>query len=296
MTLRRDAREKTGFTLIELLVVIGIIVILAALLLPALSRAKEQANSTTCKSNLRQIGIALEHYSSDFNAYPLFLYGNPNPPAGTSPNVYWFEDLEPYSKAHWNTNVYAGKSDSAGRIFLCPSYALSVGTVPAWPAGRDGWGIFGSYGYNWIGVGLEPASAGGSARCLGLGGNTGGSMPTLDYPPTKASDVASPSQMVAVADANFITLAPINNNSWAGCSDLEFFEAAQYMNGASQQIIPTALADDRKRHDHGRRNVQFCDGHVESMAWPQLFNFHDDSVLCLWNNDHRPHQEITENW
>lgn len=55
-------KRKTGFTLVELLTVIGIIGVLVGLLLPAIQRARESARSTQCKSNLRQIGIAMTRY------------------------------------------------------------------------------------------------------------------------------------------------------------------------------------------------------------------------------------------
>ncbi len=79
----RRAVSTNAYTLLELLVVVVIISILAALLLPALSRAKERARRVNCSSNLHQIGVAMESYADESNcSLPMGHWTMQSPPPG----------------------------------------------------------------------------------------------------------------------------------------------------------------------------------------------------------------------
>lgn len=114
--------RRRGFTLIELLVVIAIIAILAALLLPALGRAKQAAKGTGCLSNLRQWGQATHLYASD-NDDLLPQDGTPNP-GNSSTNVGWYIDLPKamslprYHDMPWRTNAAI---EPGNVVWICPA-------------------------------------------------------------------------------------------------------------------------------------------------------------------------------
>ncbi|HWX20646.1 MAG TPA: prepilin-type N-terminal cleavage/methylation domain-containing protein [Candidatus Binatia bacterium] len=119
------ATPDPAFTLIELLVVIAIIAILAAMLLPALARAKAKAQRTQCLSNKHQITIACAMYNHDWEDYLV-----PNAPVGAvvfGQYVGWCPGTENWLTSPWNINLDAYRTNCLGpyvnnvKVYKCPT-------------------------------------------------------------------------------------------------------------------------------------------------------------------------------
>jgi prepilin-type N-terminal cleavage/methylation domain-containing protein/prepilin-type processing-associated H-X9-DG protein len=237
-----SSHRPRGFSLVELLIVIAIMAVLLALLMPAVQQARESAQSAQCRSNLRQLGMALHQYVANSNSGLLITTSEPPQDDGNkTTTMYWFGQISKQDNPFDSPETLDSTKgplypyfEGNTKIQRCPS-------VPDYVRGRFGQDGLGTSGYAY-----NPA----------LG--------DVEYPPPsynpvlithKFTDAPATSRTIAFADSaevwwyddSFSVISPYARESYILSYPSDAFPNVHF------------------RHAGATANVLFLDGHAEPM-------------------------------
>jgi prepilin-type N-terminal cleavage/methylation domain-containing protein/prepilin-type processing-associated H-X9-DG protein len=235
-------KKRNGFTLVELLVVIGIIALLIAVLMPALSRAREQANQVKCLSNMRQIGMAFIMYASDNKQRP------PGPAVAPLEDnwIYWHagKDIK-----DGMIQMYINKNSSDPELYRCPSDTVDNHKP------TQGTKYQFSYTVNWMVSQWILEGPGGQTRTRDVNQTFPAAQRYQNLPMTK---IVNASKKILLIDESEQT---VDDGCWA---PQNYFSDGQNLlsnrHGVGKDKPTGNIQQDSRR---GRGNAVFCDGHGE---------------------------------
>ncbi|MCU0791405.1 MAG: DUF1559 domain-containing protein [Opitutaceae bacterium] len=233
-------RQIRAFTLIELLTVIAIIGILAAIIIPTVGRVRSSARDASCKSNLRQIALATNLFTTERGVFPLS--------SGNTPGGNWRNALRPYM----NAGPAVANNENNSETVVCPARVV----IPTNPADN------------------LRASYSAHPRILVNPGDLTAGTPGA----VSVSKVKRPSQVILFGDATQQTNGGSHGQFWSVTAMTTNQDSANGLEepieaDPATDIDPAGQAYIRYRHN-GAANMVFVDAHVESFKRGDILNRH----------------------